>query len=55
MDAQLLFRAKIREMEREAERVRLVAAAKEARNGPVTAKAARGCPSMPLRLLRRAS
>jgi len=48
----MLYRTKLQEIEREAQRVRLVAAAKEAPNRPASEPAARRCPSIPLRLLR---
>jgi len=52
MDTEMLYRTKLQEIEREAQRVRLVAAAKEAPNRPASEPAARRCPSIPLRLLR---
>jgi peptide deformylase len=57
MDAELLYRTKLREIEREAQRIRLISAAKEARHRPSASKAEEGCLSIPrlLRTLRPAS
>ena len=52
MDAELLYRTKLLEVEREAQHVRLVAMAKEGRNRPIASQEGRRCPSIPLRLLR---
>ena len=52
MDVELLYRTKLQEIGREAQRASLVAAAKEAPNRPASEPAARRCPSIPLRLLR---
>ena len=53
MDTEMLYRTKLQEIEREAQHVRLVAAAKAAGTRPgVPEPATRSCPSMPLRLLR---
>jgi len=57
MDAELLHRTKLQEIEREVRRMRLIAAAKEARHRPATSKTEEGCLSIPrlLRTLRPAS
>ena len=52
MDAELLYKTKLQEIEREAQRVRLVAAAKEAPNHPAAPGAERRCSPIPSRLLR---
>ena len=52
MDAELLYRTKLQEIEREAQRVRLVAAAKEAAIRPDAPEAERRCSPIPRRLLR---
>ena len=52
MDAQLLFRTILQEKEREAQRIRLVAAAKEVRKRPAAPETERRCASIPVRLLR---
>jgi len=51
MDAELLYRTKLREIEREAQRIHLISAAKEARRRPV-AQAERRCAPIPQWLLR---
>jgi peptide deformylase len=57
MDAELLYRTKLREIEREAQRIHLISAAKEARHRPAASKTEEGCLSIPrlLRTLRPAS
>ena len=57
MDTELLYRTKLREIEREAQRIRLISAAKEGRRRPAGSHAERGCVSIPrlLRALRPAS
>ena len=54
MDAEILYRTKLREIEREVQRIRLISAAKEARRRPAASPAERRCPPIPLRLLRHA-
>jgi hypothetical protein len=52
MDAELLYRTKLQEIEREARRVRLVAAAKEPGNRPAASGTERRCAPIPRWLLR---
>jgi hypothetical protein len=52
MDVELLYRTKLQEIEREAQRASLVAAAKEAANRPAAPEAERRCMPIPSRLLR---
>ena len=56
MDAEILYRTKLQEIEREVRRMWLLAAAREAtpRGRPAPEPAARRCPPIPLRLLRHA-
>ena len=54
MDTELLYRAKLQEIEREAQRVRLVANAKKTLNRPGASEPERRCLPIPSRLLRRA-
>ena len=55
MDAEILYRTKLQEMEREICRMRLLAASREATSrGRPDDSAARRRPPMPLRLLRHA-
>ncbi|MDO8613567.1 MAG: hypothetical protein Q7R32_12210 [Dehalococcoidia bacterium] len=51
MDAEMMYRTKLQEIEREVRRMRLLAAAREA-TCRRDDSAARRCPSIPLRLLR---
>ena len=57
MDAEMLYRAKLQEIEREARQIRLVAAAKGAASKKRRAGSEEGCLSIPrlLRALRPAS
>ena len=52
MDAELLYRTKLREIEREAQRIHLISAAKEPRNRPAASETERRCAPIPQWLLR---
>jgi hypothetical protein len=52
MDAELLHRTKLQEIEREVRRMRLIAAAKDGANHTAAPEAERRCPPIPSRLLR---
>ncbi|MDO8612755.1 MAG: hypothetical protein Q7R32_08020 [Dehalococcoidia bacterium] len=56
MDTEMLYRTKLQEIEREVRLMRLLVSAREAtpRGLLASGPAARRCPSIPLRLLRRA-